>query len=317
MTGRRGLTIVLLTLTFALSAHLAAAARAPQAFDAPRAYRDLEKQCAFGPRVPGTAAHRKTADWLVSQLKPLAATVTRQHFTVTVREKRLALTNIIATFNPKGKGHALFCAHWDSRPTADQDPDPALRFRPIAGANDGASGVAVLLEIARALKAHPPAQKVTLVLFDGEDYGPGIDAMFLGSRYFAENYRGAPPDWAVLLDMVGDKDLRIPQEANSRSRAPKVVSAVWHAAAQVGAAAFVPEVGDPIMDDHLQLLNRGIQCIDVIDFTYPYWHTLADTADKCSPASLGQVGRTLLQALAEGGPGSPALKPVCCPPGAR
>ncbi len=132
------------------------------------------------PRVPGTKVHEKTADWLVKQLTPLAARVTRQRFTVTVRGKALPMTNIIATFNPKGKEHVLLCADWDTRPIADHDPNPANRKTPIPGANDGASGVAVLLEIARALKAAPPKQQVTLVLFDGEDYGPGVDDMFLG-----------------------------------------------------------------------------------------------------------------------------------------
>ena len=268
-------------------------------FNAARAYRDLVKQCDFGPRVPGTPAHERCADWLVAQLKPLAHSVTRQRFTTTVNGTTLHLTNIVATFNPKGTGDVLLCAHWDTRPRAECDADPAKRGQPILGANDGASGVAVLLEIARALQAHPPRQQVTLVLFDGEDYGRAVEGMFLGSRYFARQYAGRPPDWAALLDMVGDKDLRLPQEAISLARAPQVVTRIWAAAARAGSTAFVPARGESILDDHVPLLERGLPCVDIIDFTYPSWHTTADTPDKCSAESLGQVGRALLKALAE------------------
>jgi len=283
-------------LALAVPAHSAAKQRE---FDSDRAYRDLVKQCDFGPRVPGTPTHGRCADWLVAQLKPLAHSVTRQRFTTTVNGATLHLTNIIATFNPKGKGDVLLCAHWDTRPRAECDPDPAKRNQPILGANDGASGVAVLLEIARAMKVHQPRQRVTLVLLDGEDYGRDVDGMFLGSRYFARQYAGRPPDWAALLDMVGDRDLRLPQEAISLARAPQVVARVWAAAARAGSTAFVPERGESILDDHVPLLARGIPCVDIIDFTYPSWHTTADTPDKCSSESLGQVGRALLEALAE------------------
>ncbi len=270
---------------------------AAPAFDAQRAYRDLVKQCDFGPRLPNTPAHQQCADWLVAQLRPLADSVTRQQFTATVAGKPLRLTNIIATLNPRGAEHVLLAAHWDTRPIADQDPDPKKRAWPVLGANDGASGVAVLLEVARALKAHPPRQKVTIVLFDGEDYGPGADDMFLGSSYFAKHCQGTLPHWGVLLDMVGDKDLCLPVEATSQQRAPQVVARLWNAAARAAAPAFVRSIGPAILDDHIPLLDRGIPCIDVIDIDYPAWHTTADTPDKCSPASLAQVGRTVLEAL--------------------
>jgi len=267
------------------------------AFDAGQAYRDLVKQCEFGPRVPGTKAHEDCAAWLIGQLKPSADSVTTQRFQVKVSGETLRLTNVIATINPKGKGHVLLCAHWDSRPHADQEPDPKKRSRPVPGANDGASGVAVLLEMARVLKAHPPKQKVTMVLFDGEDYGTDVKTMLLGSRHFAAHYRGERPDFAVLLDMVGDKNLHIPKERYSVRRAGEVVERVWSAAARAGSKAFVREIGPAVMDDHIPLLEKGIPCIDIIDFDYPYWHTTADTPDKCSAASLGQVGRALLEAL--------------------
>jgi len=222
-----------------------------------------------------------------------------RRFRVKVGGKWLPLANIAATFNPKGKRHILLCAHWDTRPIADRDPNPANHKKPIPGANDGASGVAVLLEIARALEAHPPKQRVTIVLFDGEDYGETLADMFLGSRAFAEHYSGPPVDWGVLLDMVGDRDLRLPHEEYSLKKAPAVVERIWGAAGRAGSKAFVSEPGPPILDDHVFLLRKGIPCINVIDFDYPYWHTRADTPDKCSPESLGQVGRAILRAIAE------------------
>jgi glutaminyl-peptide cyclotransferase len=270
---------------------------AAPAFDAERAYRDLVKQCDFGPRVPNTGGHDRCADWLVAQLRALADSVTRQQFTTPVGDKTLRLTNIIATFNPRGKERVLLAAHWNTRPIADEDPDPAKRAQPILGANDGASGVAVLLEVARALKAHPPRQQVTIVLFDGEDYGPEADDMFLGSGYFAKHFHGTIPDWGVLLDMVGDEDLCLPVEETSQQRAPQVVERVWAAAERAGAPAFVRKVGPAILDDHIPLLECGIPCIDIIDIDYPAWHTTADAPDKCRAASLGQVGRTVLEAL--------------------
>ena len=276
-------------------------AAAPARFDAARAYRDLVTQCEFGPRVPGTPAHAECARWLTQTLYHCADAVSVQTFSRTVGGKALPLSNIVATFNPTGTGHVLLAAHWDTRPTADRDPDPANRSRPILGANDGASGVAVLLEIARALKAHPPSQRVTIVLFDGEDYGPTAEDMFLGSKHFARTFDGPKVEWAVLLDMVGDRDLKIRPERFSVRRAPAVVDRIWAAAEKIGATAFVRDPGPAVLDDHVFLLDRGIPCIDVIDFDYPYWHTLDDTPDKCAPDSLAQVGRAILAALADAG----------------
>ncbi len=266
-------------------------------FDSERAYRDLVRQCDFGPRVPSTPAHAECAQWLTQTLYSCADSVSQQAFVAQVAGRELPLTNIIATFNPGGERHVLLCAHWDSRPVADRDPDPANRGEPILGANDGASGVAVLLEIARALKREPPKRRVTIVLFDGEDYGLAWQDMCLGSRHFAQEYAGPKVDWAVLLDMVGDRDLRLAPEKASQQKAPEVVERIWSAAESVGAEAFVRGRGPAVYDDHVWLLRRGIPCIDVIDFEYTYWHTLQDTPDKCSPESLGQVGRTLLAAL--------------------
>jgi len=304
--GSRGTPLLLLLFCVMGAACWAGAQRLPlqaapkaPSFDANRAYRDLVKQCEFGPRVPGTQAHEDCATWLCDRLGKVVLQVRLQRFIVTVQQKRVPLVNLIVTINPKGQGHILLCAHWDSRPTADRDPSPSKRTKPVPGANDGASGTAVLLEIARALTAAPPKQKVTIVLFDGEDYGSKLEDMLLGSRHFAERYKEAPPDWAVLLDMVGDQDLRLAPELISQQRAPAVVERIWSAAAKAGCKAFVREPGPAVLDDHVPLLDKGIPAIDVIDFDYPYWHTAADTPDKCSPASLEQVGRAVLQAIAD------------------
>ncbi len=268
-------------------------------FDSERAYRDLVRQCDFGPRVPDTPAHDQCGRWLAEELGSRADELSVHRLRAKAGDTLVPLANIAATFNPDGTRHILLCAHWDTRPNADRDPDPANRRKPVIGANDGASGVAVLLEIARALQAHPPKQRVTIVLFDGEDYGPSATDMFLGSRAFAESYSGPPVDWGVLLDMVGDRELRLPYERYSFDRAPAVVDRIWGAAARAGSEAFVREPGPSVLDDHVFLLRAGIPCIDVIDFDYPHWHTRADTPDKCSADSLGQVGRAILRAIAE------------------
>jgi Zn-dependent M28 family amino/carboxypeptidase len=190
----------------------------------------------------------------------------------------------------------MLCAHWDTRPTAEQDFTPSNRHKPIPGADDGASGVAVLLEIARVLHENRPNASVILAFWDGEDWGPGENNMYVGASYFAKNPGAFKPDEAVLIDMIGQKNLQIPMEANSKLRCPDLVQRVWDAAKSAGAQnVFVPQTDYSIDDDHVPLLKAGIPCIDLIDFNYAYWHTLDDTPDKCSPESLGAVGRTLLE----------------------
>lgn len=270
----------------------AAAAGLP-AFDRNASWRQLEAQLAFGPRPPGIPAHDKLKDYLAAELRKTSGDVQLQQWTDPAIN--LPLTNLIARYPGKGEGSVLLAAHWDTRPTADHDPDPANRSKPIPGANDGASGVAVLLELARVLKNNPPPVTVWLVFFDGEDYGPGVDRMFLGSRYFARNQPPNTPRKGVLLDMIGDAELSVPKEGYSVERAPAVVAEVWAAARRAGHEAYFPErVGDHIQDDHVPLLDAGISCIVLIDFEYAPWHTLADTADKCSPRSLGIIGETMV-----------------------
>lgn len=274
-------------------------------FNAKRAYDDLIAQCALGPRTPGSQVHKKTADLLAGRLRKLADLVYVQRFlhVDSKTDSSIALTNIIASFNLSQTERILLCAHWDTRRFADRDPDPAKRKLPILGANDGASGVAVLLEVARCIREKPPSSGVDIVLFDGEDYGEegNLDEYFLGSRYFAQSKRGVyHPKFGILLDMVGDRDLDIYVEYNSEINFPSFVRNVWSTAAQLGIREFHPQTKYRVEDDHIPLIENGIPCIDIIDFDYPYWHTLSDTPDKCSPESLKKVGDVVLRVIYTG-----------------
>ncbi len=290
--------LTLLGIAFSLSCK----AQSPPSFDGARSFALLEKQCSFGPRVPGTPAHQRCRDYLVTALRGYADQVTTQDFLHTFGKppQSARASNIIANFQPQKGERVLLCAHWDSRPWADMDPDPKNHTKPILGANDGASGVAVLLEIARLIKQKPPRCGVDIVLFDAEDQGlEGEERSYAkGSQYFARNvvpnYR---PRYGILLDMIGDKELGIYQEHYSLKYARPVVEKVWAAALSAGVSEFIPQAGYAVFDDHLPLLERGILCIDLIDFDYPHWHTLGDTPDKCSAASLEKVGRVLLELL--------------------
>lgn len=270
-------------------------------FDGDGAFEYLRRQCAFGPRYPGSQGHRECLDFMVEELGGNADAVVKQPFLFTDPRsgRTLSLNNVIASFGSQGE-RILLCAHWDTRPWADSDPDPANREKPILGANDGASGVAVLLEMANVLKANPPPVGIDIVLFDGEDSGiQGRDDTWCqGSRYFARNRRsGYFPQYAILLDFVGDRDLHFPVEANSLRYAPDVVDRVWSKAESLGLTVFDRSLGPEMIDDHLELLKVGIPAVDIIDFDYPYYHTLEDTEDKCSPESLGIVGTLLVHLI--------------------
>lgn len=277
-----------------------AAPSASAGFNADRAFADLKKQVAFGPRVPNTEGHAKTRDWLLTQLTEITGgRASRQDFTQVVRGKTLKMSNLVAQINPTAPRQVMLCAHWDTRPTADQEIDPVKRKMPIDGANDGASGVAVLLEVARVLAAKPlgPTVGVQIVLFDGEDYGPGLENMFLGARHYAKKPALPKPDYAILIDMIGDKDLNIRREVNSENNASEINDKVWKAAQALGIKAFQYGVGYEIQDDHLPLQAAGWKAIDLIDFDYAPWHTLDDTVDKTSPASLKAVGDVLIKVI--------------------
>src|SRR5213596_1699021 len=275
-------------------------ARRPREFDGSRAFGYVEQQMAFGPRIPGTPGHERAGDWLVAQFRARADTVWVQPFAhVTQRGDTLHLRNILARFRPAAAERVLFLAHWDTRPRADQSANLGQQRLPVPGANDGASGVAVLLGVADALKAKPPAVGVDLLFVDGEDYGDftkDSTDVLIGSRYFAAHQPpGYPPLFAVLFDMVGDKDLRIGYEGNSQAFAPEVVDRVWRTANELGYERyFIPQVESTLIDDHVALQKAGIHAIDVVDFNYgpgnSYWHTTEDTIDKVSAASLKVVG---------------------------
>lgn len=294
----RGALLLLAVVGLAGAGLLAATSaqkkKTPQ-FDAKKSFAHLTAQCDFGPRPVGSAAHEKCLEYLIQTLRPLADSVEKQQFRVKLGSKSPLQTNVIARWKGNGKGEPrLLCAHWDTRPTADQEFTPANRRKPIIGANDGASGVAVLLELARMFKQSPPPRPVMIVLFDGEDYGPGSDRMYLGAKHFANNLPRDVPRRGVLIDMVGDRDLQIPQELHSRQRAPKVMREIYGLAQKRGYGRHFPvRPGIAVEDDHLPLLDKGLKVIDLIDFTYAPWHTLGDTPDKCSPASLKVVGDVL------------------------
>jgi glutaminyl-peptide cyclotransferase len=273
-------------------------------FQKASAFAYLKKQCDFGPRVPGTTAHQRCLDFLVSELKTTTPHVFRQSFPGldVFAKKNVTMTNIIASFAKSRKNRLMFCAHWDSRPRAENDPVPSKRMKPVPGANDGASGVAVILELARILKTADPPVGVDLVLFDGEDGGEEgrLSTWCQGSRYFAVQWpKSSFPQYAVLLDMIGGRGLNLPVEFNSKMVAPDVVDRVWGKARAIGLSAFKPADGYEVIDDHLELIKVGIPAVDIIDLDYPYWHTTEDTPDKCSPESLYAVGTLLLHLIYE------------------
>ncbi|HEX7434314.1 MAG TPA: M28 family peptidase [Anaerolineaceae bacterium] len=263
--------------------------QAPEDFDGQKAYQDVVYQVGLGPRVPGSDAHQKFIDWLKIEL-------TQYHWQVEIQEGSLMghpIQNVIAR---KGSGAPwiILGAHYDSRLWADKDLDPARRKDPVPGADDGASGVAVLLGLARSIPDNS-AKQIWLVFFDAEDNGdiPGWDWL-LGSRYFVSKLTCCPSA-VVVVDMVGDKNQTIYEERNSN---PEIVRQIWAQAAHLGYTdKIIPQLKYSMEDDHTPFLEAGIPAIDMIDFDYPYWHTTQDTADKVSPESLYVIGRTLLSWL--------------------
>ncbi len=278
------------------------AAPPPREFDGASAFGYLERQVGFGYRIPGSAGHRATAAWLDSLLRQRADSLVVQSWNhVTARGDTLPLTNFIARFNLAAPERVLFLAHWDTRPLSDAPGYTGPRT-PVPGANDGASGVAVLLGMADALKKAPAKVGVDLLLVDGEDYAnfqKEPDDVLIGSRYYARNQLAGPrPLYAVLFDMVGDRDLKLLPEGNSLLGAPEVVELVWKVAREIGhSGVFVdaPGAGPTLTDDHVELQQVGIRAIDVVDFSYggpanSYWHTPADSLDKVAAQSLQVVG---------------------------
>ncbi|HTC23597.1 MAG TPA: M28 family peptidase [Gemmatimonadales bacterium] len=292
-----------LSVALVLALSIAGCAREPapppRKFDGPAAFEYLKTQVAFGPRIPRTPAHERMAQWLDSLLRQRADTLIVQSWThVTAKGDSLPLRNFVARFNPRAQTRILFLAHWDTRPRSD-GPNAKNPKAPVPGANDGASGVAVLLGVADVLKRQPPAVGVDLLFDDGEDYGDFNEQpndVLIGARYFAAHLPPGPlPKYAVLFDLVADRDLQIYQEGNSLTGAPEIVNLVWSVAKKVGHQdVFLDSPKHTLTDDHVELQKVGIKAIDVVDFDYPSWHTPDDTIDKVSAASLQVVGDVAL-----------------------
>lgn len=288
------------------------------AFNADSAYRYVAEQVAFGPRVPGTEAHNRCADYLAGELTRHGAQVTRQKAQVTRYDgQQLSIVNLIGSYRPEQAARVLLMAHWDSRPWADADPDERNHHTPIDGANDGASGVGILLELARLIGQTQPAVGVDIVFFDAEDAGTPrwADAdegtasdndehtWCLGSQYWAANphKEGYMARFGILLDMVGGRGATFYKEGYSLEYAAPIVAKVWSRAAALGHGAyFVDGAGGYAIDDHVpvnQILS--IPCIDIIPLDRenggfcPVWHTVNDNMDFIDPATLQAVGQTV------------------------
>ncbi len=299
--GRRSPPAVALFLAAAALAAAWGGAAGAAEFDGARAMSWLERQCALGPRIPGSPGHAALETAILEHARSLGLTAHRLPFERPhpYARETLRLTNLVILAG-RGSGPRLWIgAHYDSRPTCDRDPDPARAARPLTGANDGASGTAVLLHLAELMAAEPPPRPVALIFFDGEDLGRAgdLDGYCLGSRRLAEHWNdfgaplaGPPPRGLILLDMVGDRDLAIPQEGYGLALAGEWTRTVFARAEALGLSTFVPEPGPAVFDDHVPFLHRGLPAVDLIDFDYPAWHTAADVPAACSAASLEQAG---------------------------
>ncbi len=287
-------------------------------FNADSAFNFVATQVGFGPRVPNTEAHRACADWLAETLGRFSDTLYIQEARVRAFDGTvLNIRNIIGAFRPERRHRILLCAHWDSRPFADWDEDPAMHYEPIDGANDGASGVGVLLEVARQLAGNPIGPGVDIIFFDAEDYGKheaatgaNGDSWALGSQYWARNPHrsGYEASYGILLDMVGARDATFKREGFSMLYAPTVVRKVWATAGRLGYGHhFTDRDGTYVTDDHYYVNTiRNIPTINIIhldDSTphgfFPQWHTRGDRLDIIDPNTLKAVGRTVLTVLFE------------------
>lgn len=282
--------------------------------DADSAMSYVAAQVAFGPRTPGSDAHRECRSWLAGKLTSLGVeNVTVDEAAVTTADGiGRTVYNIFGSINPGTTRRVLLLAHYDTRPHADEDPDPANRSTPLDGANDGASGVAVLLDVARALRANPvDSIGVDILLTDLEDSGTDGDdtSWCLGTQKWVENMPytdGNLPVYGILLDMVGGRDARFNREMISDSYAHAICDKVWAVAAASGLSARFPnERGGAVIDDHLYINRAGIPCIDIIENANPAtgsfnptWHTLGDNLGAIDPATLAAVGQVVLNTLA-------------------
>jgi len=283
------------------------------AFNKDSAYSYVVKQLAFGPRVPGTSAHEKCAEYMTAKLQSWSKDVyVQKHRMAAFNGKVLEGKNIIASWKPELKNRILLCAHWDSRPWADHDPDPKNRRKPVDAANDGASGVGILMEVARQFSLKEPAIGVDIILFDLEDYGPPQDESVgedkwwgLGSQYWAQNPHkpGYSARYGILLDMVGAPGATFLLEGFSKENAGDVQQKVWDIANRIGYSSYFRyEKGTYVTDDHLPIMKYlNIPVVDMIHLDkttesgfYAYWHTTHDNLAAIDASTLKAVGQTLL-----------------------
>ncbi|MGM0573693.1 MAG: M28 family peptidase [Bacteroidota bacterium] len=293
-----------------------AEARQVPSFNADSAYYFIDKQVAFGPRVPNTEAHQEAGKWLAQRLGGFADTLYTQETRVRAYDGTvLHIKNIIGAFQPETRRRILLCAHWDSRPYADYDPDPEKHYTAIDGANDGASGVGVLLEIARLISEYQPDIGIDIIFFDAEDYGAhqstagrNDDSWALGSQHWAKNPHRSDymARYGILLDMVGASGATFLREGYSMLYAPQVVRKVWETGRQLGYENLFPERdGNHVTDDHYYLNTiRNIPTINIIHQNpdtrhgfFPEWHTTDDTMDVIDTYTLRAVGETVLHVI--------------------
>ena len=284
-------------------------------FDPVRAFGYLEQVCAIGPRIAGTDGMLAQQRLLEQHFTQLGGQVFLQEFDTSHPETGapVRMRNLLVAWHPERQDRVLLCCHYDTRPRPDREPLAINRDKPFLGANDGASGVALLMELGHHLAAIPTPCGVDFMFFDGEelvyDNTRDQERYFLGSTYFAEQYRDRPPMFryraGVLLDMVAGKDFKTFQEKNSLRLAPEVTASVWAAAKRVGVKEFIARPKHEVRDDHLPLNNIArIPTCDIIDFDFKYWHLRNDIPANCSGESLEKVGRVVvdwLQSLPPGG----------------
>ena len=270
-------------------------------FDSKRAMDLLQTQCAFGPRFPGSFGHLQMKKFMEKFLKPLSDSlyIMDEKIPHPYKNYNINLTNYLARYNLHASYRIMLMAHWDTREFADQDLDPDNTSLPILGANDGASGVAVLLILAEILHTLPLLNiGIDLLFVDGEDMGKSgdPDKFGLGTQAFTKHVPEPLPQFAICLDMIADQEQHFPIERFSLQQAPEVVQAIWTLANDLGYTQFENRIGPAVMDDHYYLYKYAkIPAIDIIDFEYPnknvnYWHTIQDIPENCSVESLGVVG---------------------------
>jgi len=273
-------------------------------FDGERAFRYIEEQVAFGPRVPGSENSAACRGYFFSFFDSLGAKIDTMHFVHNDKQtgKPIEMINLLVSFDGSNRDDPkryLLAAHYDSRPRAEYDPDSTKRGNWIDGANDGASGVAVLMELANLIAGQKPRINIDMVLLDGEDYGPPgrLDEYFLGAKEMVKRNIADKYYFALVIDMIGDKDLRIFREEFSNKYSPQITDMIWELAEKMGETAFDDSVGYAIHDDHLSFMTVKLQSAVIIDFNYQYWHTTHDTPDKCSAQSLQSVGNVVTNLL--------------------